>query len=115
MGLDIWLGWPGQVAEERSALMTGDGVDGKVGYLRDNYNEGSFFRWADCQIGGRDWYWIFDYADSKLQVVGKTDSGDDELGFFPDWLASRQRAEEALELAGQIEDRLFLIPLPKPF
>ena len=115
MGLDILLGWPGQTAEERSALMTGEGVDGNVGYLRSNYNEGSFNRWAMCQIGGRDWYWIFDYDDSKLQVVGKTDAGAEMSGFFPDWPACRQRTEEALEVARQIDDRLFLIPLNRPF
>jgi hypothetical protein len=115
MGLDILLGWPGQTAEERSALMAGEAADGKVGYLRSDYNESGFNRWADCQLGGRDWYWIFDYADSKLQVVGKAESGEDLLGFTPDWPACRLRAEEALKIARQIDDGLFLIPLPRPF
>jgi hypothetical protein len=115
MGLDILLGWPNQTAEERSALMTGEAADGKVGYLRSDYNESGFNRWAACQLGGRDWYWIFDYTDRKLQVVGKTESGEELSGFFPDWPACRQRGEEALKVAKQIDDRLFLIPLPRPF
>jgi hypothetical protein len=115
MGLDILLGWPGQTAEESSALFAGGTPDGKVGYLRSNYNESGFNRWADCQLGGRTWYWIFDYADSKLRVVGKTDAGEEEFGFSPDWPACRQRTEEALQVAREIDHRLFLIPLERPF
>jgi len=115
MGLDILLGCPGQTAEEKSALFAGEAPEGKVGYLRSNYNESGFNRWADYQLGGRHWYWIFDYDDSKLQAVEKTDSGEEVFGFFPDWQACRQRAEEALQVAKEIDDRLFLIPLPRPF
>jgi hypothetical protein len=115
MGLDIVLGWAGQTDAERSALIAGKTADGRVGYLRSNYNDTGFNRWAECHLDGRNWYWVFDYHDRELGVVGKTDSGQDLLGFTPDWQACRERAEEALEVARKIDDGLFLIPLDRPF
>lgn len=114
MGLDIWVGWPGQTREELDAAMDGDLEEGQIGFIRDSYNETSFHRWATTRLGGRDWTWMFDYSDDKLVEIDDPISGEKQGVFFPDWKASLLRAEQACEMASAITDHYFVVPFPKP-
>jgi hypothetical protein len=112
MGLDIVLGWPGQTQHERDAILTGP-IEGNIGYLRCAYDEMSFNKWAVPNLGGRDLYWIFDYTEERLTNV--PDALDSNPALLPDWDACAERASEALSIAMELGDNLFLVPLSPPF
>lgn len=115
MGLDIYLDWKGRSEVEGKAQLTGFQTRGDVGYLRSSYNDGGFNAWARRNLGGKDFYWIFDYwifdySDKKEVPVNGTE---DETGFFPDWSACRARVETALAEAKTL-DNLYTIRVSAP-
>jgi hypothetical protein len=113
MGLDVYLEWEGQTKEEIEAQYTGFQSTGECGYLRSPYNDGGFNSWAKRHLGGKDLYWIFDYSGDAEVQVRTDDDGEPEMGFKPDWIASRNRALEALECVKAL-DNFFTVRARSP-
>lgn len=115
MGLDIYLRWEGQTEDEKQAQYTGFTTTGEAGYLRSSYNDGGFNSWAERHLGVYGYHHIFGYDTENEQPVGPYDTESDyqPTGFFPDWDASRQRAQAMLEQARTL-DNLTVIRVDTP-
>lgn len=106
MGLDILLRWKGQSADDRENVFSADASSPEVTYLRSAYRDGGFENWANQQLGGRGFHWIFDWSESA-QTEMTFDDGTQEVGLQVDWEACRLRTLVALQLAREIPDRVY--------
>jgi len=109
MGIDIFL-----ETKDRRASSEADESSPEVWYLRDSYSVFSFNKWATANLNNRTLFWIFGFDEDELKVVGTNDNGSERKGFFPDWSATRARAEESLALAQQLPADRFSILISYP-